>query len=65
MMNIWNYIYKSIRLTDIDGAIFVGEVIDISAKEDTGEAEDSLTLELANGQIIGFAPSEIKEIKVL
>lgn len=65
MMNIWNYINKPIRLTDIDGAVFVGDVIDISAKEDTGEAEDSLTLELANGQIIGFAPSETKEIKVL
>lgn len=65
MMNIWNYIYKSIRLTDIDGVVFVGEVIDISAKEDAGETEDSLTLELANGQILGFAPSEIKEIIVL
>ncbi|MDY4488768.1 MAG: hypothetical protein SPE18_12075 [Candidatus Limivicinus sp.] len=65
MMNIWNYIYKSIRLTDIDGVVFVGEVIDVSAKEDIGEAEDSLTLELANGQILGFAPSEIKEIKIL
>ena len=38
MMNIWNYINKPIRLTDIDGAVFVGDVIDISAKEDTGEA---------------------------
>ena len=64
-MNIWVFIYKEIRLTDIDGTVFVGVVIDISAKEDTGEAEDSLTLELANGQILGFAPSEIKEIIVL
>ena len=65
MVNIWDYIYRIVRLTDKRGSVYTGDVIEISPAEDIGETEDNLSLELKNGRILGFFPSEIESIQIL
>lgn len=64
-MNIWDFNYQKVRLTDKDGDIFVGSIIDISPAEDEDLGEDCAALELSDGRIIGFYESEIKSIEVI
>lgn len=65
MINIWDFTnVKKIKLTDLDGQEFVGDVVAIFDKEETYDEEDSIDLSV-NGGIIGFLQSEIKNIEVI
>ena len=64
MINLWDYTSRRVEVECLDGERLVGDVIDVSAKEDAGDAEDSLSLELADGRIIGLFPSEIRQITI-
>lgn len=65
MVNIWEFVNaKKVRITDIDGKEFVGDIVAMFDKEETYDDEDSVDL-YVNGEDIGFLQSEIKNIEVL
>lgn len=65
MIDIWKYKdAKNITLTDMDGSVFKGEIIeiiDIGEKTEIEEQEDSIVLNV-NGTEIEFLQSEIAKI---
>lgn len=65
MVNLWDYYGKRVRITDTDGEVFIGDVLDVASAEDVEGDEDDLSLELSNGKIFGFSPSNIKNIEVI
>lgn len=65
MVNIWDFVNaKKVKLTDINGQEFAGDVVAMFDKEETNDNEDSIDLSV-NGGIIGFMQSEIRNIEVL
>lgn len=65
MVNIWEFVNaKKVKITDIDGKEFIGDIVAIFDKEETYDDEDSIDISV-NGGIIGFMQSEIKNIEVL
>ena len=64
MINIWDYAKElpKVVIETLNGKIYKGEVVCVD-DADEGEDEDSITIELNNGQFMGFYPSEIKSIK--
>lgn len=67
-MNIWDWAYENrVQITDIDGNIYRGNVIDIGTAEEEGQEEDVITLECFSDElhhyIFGFTPSRIKSIE--
>lgn len=65
MVNIWEFVNaKKVRITDIDGKEFIGDIVAMFDKEETYDDEDSVDL-YVNGEDIGFLQSEIKNIEVL
>lgn len=68
MVNVWNYKdCDTIEITDIDGNIFQGKIVDITdvdEKSDIEECEDSITINIDNNNI-EFLQSEIAEIKII
>ena len=69
MINVWDYQeIKRIRIVDIDGQVFFGEVIEVTDAEDDspdyGFGEDSITIE-SEGHQIAFPKSEILSIDIL
>lgn len=61
-MDLWDYIYSYVRLKLKTGETFTGDVIAVFGAEEVGEHEDSLSLEVRQGQIYGFFTSEIQSI---
>lgn len=66
MVNIWKYDGMSFPVTikTNDGEQFTGSVICVN-DADEEEPEDNITLEMKNGRIISFYPSEIETIDVV
>lgn len=63
MVNIWDFVNaKKVKLTDVNGKEFVGEVVSVFDKEETYDDEDSIDL-YVRGNYIGFMQSEIKSIE--
>lgn len=64
MINIWNFVNsKKVKITDIDGDIFIGNVICVMDTEENGSDEDDITIQVDKDKIIGFVQSEIKKIE--
>lgn len=64
MINIWNFVNsKKVKITDIDGNIFIGNVICVMDTEENGSDEDDITIQVDKDKIIGFLQSEIKKIE--
>lgn len=62
MVNIWDYVdAKIIRITDIDGEKFTGEVVSVFDGGETVDGEDDITID-CGGIYIGFKPSDILRI---
>lgn len=65
MINIWDYANaKRLRIIDIDGKEYSGNLVCIMEKEENGREDDDICIEVGN-EIIGFLPSEIASIEVL
>lgn len=64
MVNIWEYANKlpKVLLVAKDGKPYVGNIVCVMDCEETEDAEDSVTLEEANGRIRTFLQSEIESI---
>lgn len=66
LINIWEYSdYPRVEITDVDGNIFTGVVIDLTDREeksDLEEQEDSIAI-ANNGQYLEFLQSEIAAIR--
>lgn len=66
MINVWDFVNsKKVKITDVDGKTFVGDVICIMDSEENGTDEDDITIQIDKETIIGFPQSEIKEIEVI
>lgn len=67
MVNFFDYSHvKRVKVTDIDNAVFIGHVIEVIDDDDEwSNGEDGISIEIADGQIIGLARSEIKSIEIL
>lgn len=64
MINKWNFVNsKKIKIIDVDGDSFVGDVVCVMDSEENGTDEDDITIQIDKDTIIGFPQSEIKEIK--
>ena len=61
-MDLWDYIYSFVRLKLKTGERYTGDVIAVFDAEEVEEREDSLSLEVRQGQIYGFFTSEIQTI---
>lgn len=68
MVNLYKYEYcGKVKITDIDGRIFIGEaqeVTDEGDRSDLEKQEDGLTIS-SNGQLIEFYVSDIMSIEKL
>lgn len=65
MVNIWDFANaKKVKLTDINGQEFAGDIVAMFDKEETYDNEDSIDLSV-NDSIIGFMQGEIKNIEVI
>lgn len=63
MVNIWDFVNaKKVKITDVDGNEFSGNVVAIFDKDETYDEEDSMDISV-NGKCMGFFPSEIKKIE--
>lgn len=64
MVDVWNYVNsKKVKITDIDGEIFVGDVVCVMDSEENGTNEDDITIQINKETIIGFSQSEIESIE--
>lgn len=63
MINLWDFVNsKKVRIVDIDGKVFEGNVICITDSEENETDEDDITIETKEDEIVGFFQSEIKSI---
>ena len=66
MINVWDYANaKKVKITNIDKDVFIGRVVCVMDTEENGENEDDITIQVDKNTIIGFFPSEIKNIEVI
>lgn len=66
MINLWDYVNsKKVIITDVDGNEFSGNVVAIFDKDETYDEEDSIDIQVDKDTIIGFFPSEIKNVEVV
>ena len=66
MINVWNYANsKKVKITDIGGKDFAGNVVCVMDAEENGTDEDDITIQIDKDTIIGFPQSEIKDIEVI
>lgn len=64
MINVWNFVNsKKIKIIDVDGDSFVGDVVCVMDSEENGTDEDDITIQVDKDTIIGFSQSKIKEIE--
>lgn len=65
MVNIWEFANaKKVKITDIDGKEFIGDIVAMFDKEETYDDEDSIDISV-NDVIVGFLQSEIKSIEMI
>ena len=62
MVDVWKYAntLPMLRVETVDGEKFSGKVIGVFDAEEFEDDEDSLALELSDGQIVSLFPSEIR-----
>lgn len=66
MVDVWSFSGAGkVRLTCTDGEVYEGVVLEVCEPEEDGILEDSITIELKDGRIIGFAAGEIEKIERL
>ncbi len=64
MVDVWGFSGAGkIRLTCTDGEVYEGAVLEVCEPEEDGMLEDSITIELKDSRIIGFAAGEIEKIE--
>lgn len=68
MINLWEYQNaKKIKIIDIDGQVFIGNIVDITDSEEYASediTEDGITIS-SNDVHIEFMQSEIKTIEII
>lgn len=65
MVNIWKFVNaKKVKITSIDGKVFIGDIVAMFDKDETYDDEDSIDISV-NGGIIGFLQNEIENIEVI
>ncbi len=64
MVNIWDYANERprIRVTTNDGERYVGDVLMVYDAEETDDEEDSIAVELDDGEIVRLFQSDITAI---
>ena len=63
MINIWDYYGAGkVSLKTKQGECFIGSVLNVWTAEENETDEDMIDIELSNGEIWGFMPSEIESI---
>ena len=69
MTNIWKYKSgEKVRITDVDGVIYFGNVLDITDVEERSDLErqeDGIGIIIADGKHIEFYKSDIKDIRAV
>ncbi len=66
MVNVWDYVNaKKLKITDIDGKEFIGDLIAVMDTEENGGAEDDIAIRVDDVTIIAFFQSEIENIEVI
>ena len=62
MVNIWDFAntLPELEIETVDGEKFLGKVVAVFDAEESGEEQDNLSLELSDGRIVSFFPSEIR-----
>ena len=64
MVDVWSFSGAGkVKLTCTDGEVYDGAVLEVCEPEEDGMLEDSITIELKDGRIIGFAAGEIENIE--
>jgi len=65
MINLQNYLFNDVILTDIDNKQWEGHVFSFHDADDNEDNENSITLKIPdNKKLIEFTESEIKSIKI-
>lgn len=65
MVNIWDFQYAGrVRITDIDGKVFEGDVVAVFDAGETVDEEDSIDIDTGSG-IVGFVSKEIASIEAV
>ncbi len=65
MINLQNYLFNDVILTDIDNKQWKGHVFSFHDADDNEDNENSITLKIPdNKNLIEFTESEIKSIKI-
>lgn len=67
MIDVWDYAnaLPRVKLKTATGDWIIGKVIMVFDAEETEDVEDSIDIELDNGEIKSFYPDEIESIEVL
>ncbi|MBE6846181.1 MAG: hypothetical protein E7508_10910 [Ruminococcus sp.] len=65
MINLQDYLFNDVILTDIDNKQWKGHVFSFHDADDNEDNENSITLKIPdNKNLIEFTESEIKSIKI-
>jgi len=65
MINLQDYLFNDVILTDIDNKQWKGHVFSFHDADDNEDNENSITLKIPdNKKLIEFTESEIKSIKI-
>lgn len=67
MINLWDYaeMLPRIQLITKDGSIYVGDTVIVYDADEIECAEDCIALEIEDGQIKHFFPSQIASIEIV
>lgn len=67
MVNIWEYANSlpKVMLETVEGRMYSGKVVLVFDKDETGEEQDSISVQIGKEEIISFFPSDIKSIKII
>lgn len=67
MINIWEYANSlpKVKLETEDGKTYSGKVVIVFDKDETGEEQDSISIQTGKEEIISFFPSDIKSIEII
>ena len=62
-MQLWEYLDEQVKITTIDGSVYIGFADIYHFAEDTSSGIASLTIALADGSLIDFDDPEIAGIE--
>lgn len=66
MVHVWDYVNaKKLKITDIEGKEFTGDLVAVMDADENGLAEDDITIQVDDVTIVGFLQSEISEIELI